>query len=150
MSRPTNKSKSKSRERIERAEGELEGFREQPNADLERAAFKGSRDLPCMWYGAWFAAAEESIRASADALSICRGCDHRLPCLEQALEQEVGVRGDSRLGVAGGLTGRERAAVARRAGCGVCGTDLPDGGASLYCRDHQHRGAKDSALAQSA
>ena len=53
----------------------------------------------------------EAIKASRLAKAICRACPHRAPCLALAMTAER--RTDDRFGVFAGLTGDERARLAR-------------------------------------
>lgn len=48
------------------------------------------------------------------AKQICAGCDVTRPCLEQAMLAERGLSGAYRHGVCSGLSGQERAALARK------------------------------------
>ncbi len=95
-----------------------------------------------------FQLSEESYAWARLATEICEGCPIREDCLEVTLHEEIGLRPSQRFGVIAALTGRQRYAMTKKRGCGVCGKKL--GGPSLYCGEHQVRGARQHALDRAA
>jgi Transcription factor WhiB len=53
-----------------------------------------------------------------EAQRICEGCPVRDECLDFAMTAEAGLAASGRYGIAGGLTRRQRAELARRPGSG--------------------------------
>lgn len=123
----------------------------------ERERFKEAepRDLPCIRDYEPFAVAmtdpaEPRYQKAVElAKQICQGCPFKTACLADVMRRETGLRDGLRAGIVGGLTGKQRAKLANRQGCGVCGAQLPEG-RRLYCEECATRGARDRALERSA
>ncbi|MGW7085049.1 WhiB family transcriptional regulator [Streptomyces sp. NPDC054871] len=62
---------------------------------------------PELFFGEYSTTAPGKL-AAAKAKAICGGCLIRPKCLESALIEERGLGWQSRLGIRGGLTGRQR------------------------------------------
>lgn len=96
----------------------MAGYTPRPVAQKQKRGKRFVRDHDewqglCYGYNPelWFSPKPEDV---AEAKAICARCEHKEKCLILALRAEGGIGVDSRAGVYGGLTERERAQLSRK------------------------------------
>lgn len=83
----------------------------------QRGALQDSRPAclrfdPEMWFPVSYHNADGKVQ-TAIAAAICAECPVRRACLEEALDREGGIQADSRHGIYGGYTPKERFGIHR-------------------------------------